>query len=99
MANSEKIASVTVSVPIHSSGNVIVQKPVELDVFKDDNVYKAIPLLNTDERRLANLPEELHFEIKDGKARSLRGDRDGNMHVINDVFHYLQTNYALKLEQ
>jgi hypothetical protein len=80
-----KITSVTISVPAHFPGNSIIQKPVEFDVFKEEGVFKVIPLLDEDQRRLANLPPELKFEYKEGKLVSMRGPRDGNLHVLQAI--------------
>ena len=85
----EKIASLTIAVPYKRAGNIITQEPVNFDVYKTDDHYTLTPCLSTDERRIANLPEELQFRIMDGEPVSLRGKRDGNFHVIRDAFKKL----------
>lgn len=87
---SDRIANVNISVPYKGPGNVIRQNAVSFDVFSEDNHYRAVPVLNNDERRIANLPEELLFACENGKPISLRGDRDGNYHAIRDIVHELQ---------
>jgi len=85
-----KIATVTIPVPYKSSGGVINQRPVAFDVLKLDGHYTLVPCLSTDERQIANLPPELNFVIENGKPVSLRGNRDGNFHVIRDVVALLK---------
>jgi hypothetical protein len=85
-----KIASVHISIPYKGPGNTIRQKPVLFDVYSDAEDYKAIPVLNEDERRIANLPDELRFGFQHGKPFSHRGAMDGNFHVIEDIVNELQ---------
>ena len=80
-----KIASVNISVPYKGPGNVIKQNPVLFDVYFEEDHYKAVPLLSDDERRIANLPNELLFSFQDGKPFSHRGVMDGNFHAIEDI--------------
>jgi hypothetical protein len=85
-----KIASVNISVPYKGPGNVIRQNPVLFEVYSTDGHYKAVPLLNEDERRIANLPRELIFMYENGRPASQRGNFDGNFHAIEDIVRELQ---------
>ena len=87
---SSKITSLSVQVPYKSAGNTIIQKPVSFDIYREENNYKAIPCLSDDERRIANLPDELVFHIEKGRPISARGNKDGNFHVIKDLVKILQ---------
>lgn len=80
------LTNVTITVPFKSAGNIIVQKPVEFEVYREEEIYMIKPLLTVDELRLANLPGELKFLYKDGNVESLRGAKDGNLHVMQDVY-------------
>ena len=90
MVMANKIASINISVPIKGPGNTIRQNPVLFDVYSVDGHYKAVPLLNEDERRIANLPRELLFNYENGKTISHRGSFDGNFHAIEDIIHELR---------
>ena len=90
-----KIASVNIFVPFKGPGNIIRQNSVAFDVYSEDGQYKAIPALNEDERRIANLPHELHFHLQNGKVVSGRGDFDGNFHAIEDIVRELQKQKML----
>ena len=85
-----KIASVHISVAYKGPGNIIRQNPVSFEVYSEDDHYKAIPLLNEDQRRIANLPHELHFNCEDGKAVSRKAGFDGNFNAIEDIVRELQ---------
>lgn len=87
----EKIANITIDTPIKRAGNVIHQEPIHYDLFRENQSYTLVPCLNEDERRIANLPEELRFVIEDDSPVSLRGKMDGNFHIIQDAFKQLQT--------
>jgi hypothetical protein len=90
-----KLITLAVSVPYKRAGNVISQQEVNFDVYWDEDHYSLHPLLTPDEREIANLPESLNFIMEDGKPVSLRGIRDGNLHVIEDAVIKLKNNYCL----
>lgn len=87
---SQKIASVTIQVPYKSAGGVIHQRSVVFDLRRDGGSYVLVPCLEEEERRVANLPEELRFVMQDGKPVSLRGKMDGNFHIIQDAVTQLE---------
>jgi len=91
-----KIASVNISIPYKGPGNIIRQNPVLFDVYSEEGQYKAIPLLNQDERRIANLPDELRFRYENGRPASQRGSFDGNFHAIEEIVRELQKRQLLK---
>lgn len=90
-----KIASVHISVPYKGPGNIIRQKEVSFDVYSKEKGYKAVPLLNEDERRIANLPHELLFNYENGRPVSERGRFDGNFHAIEDIIRELQKQHLV----
>lgn len=90
-----KIASVNIPVPYKGPGNIIRQNNVLFDVYSLDGHFKAVPVLNEDERRIANLPHELLFTYENGKPISHRGSFDGNFHAIEDIVHQLQKQNLL----
>ena len=92
---STRIANVNIAIPYKGPGNVIKQNPVSFEVYSEEKRYKAVPVLNEHERRIANLPEELLFAYEDGKPVSLRGDMDGNFHAIRDIVVELQKQHLI----
>ena len=95
MKDTDTLATLTIAVPLKGAGGTIRQRDVTFTVSKVDGHYNATPELNLDERRLANLPEELGFEMKNGKPVSLRGAADGNFHVIEDIVDQLRRSGTL----
>jgi hypothetical protein len=85
MENNNKLGDFEVTIPYKSAGNAIQQKPVKFEVFNEDGKFIAHPLLNEDERRIANLPDFLNFTYKNGLAESNRGKQDGTLHVIESL--------------
>lgn len=90
MEKGEKIADIAVKVPYHSSGNVVREKEVAFHIYCPDGSYVAIPQMDEQERRLANLPPELAFTFHQGKYASKRGLHDGNLHVIQLIVSALK---------
>ena len=90
-----KLSTIQIEVPYRGPGNIVVNKPVQFDVLQADGYYRAVPLLNTSERALANLPPELSFQHQNGKAISTRGIKDGNLHVIQDIVNALKAQNVL----
>lgn len=86
----KKLTRLEVDVPYKGPGNVINQRTVAFDLYQRGDHYSLVPCLEANERRIANLPEELNFTIEQGKPRSLRGDSDGNFHVITDAMRQLR---------
>jgi hypothetical protein len=80
------LTDVTISIPFKGAGNSIIQKTVQFEVYRKSEHYLIRPALETADLRLANLPEEMEFAIKEGKVESLRGKKDGNLHVMQDVY-------------
>ena len=92
---SSKIATVEVAVPYKRAGNVITQHNVSFGFFQEEDHFKLVPSLTHDELLVANLPEELLFEMQDNKPVSLRGLKDTNLHVIQDAVKLLQQEHFL----
>lgn len=86
----QKITTITIEVPYKRAGGIIFQQPVTFDLYRDGGNYCLKPCLSEDERRIANLPEELKFVMEHGKPVSLRGKMDGNFHVIKDAVAQLK---------
>ena len=86
----KKLTILTLDVPYKRAGNVITQHAVTFDVYQDAETYVLMPELSAPQLAVANLPLELCFVIENGKAVSLRGKREGNMHVIQDAVERLK---------
>lgn len=94
----KKFSTLTLDVPCKRAGNVITQRPVCFDVYRDNETYILMPQLDGPELAVANLPVELRFVMENGKPVSLRGKKDGNLHVIEDAFERLGEEGILQLD-
>jgi hypothetical protein len=77
-----KIAEFTIKVKYRCPGNVIEYTPVEFEVFKDGEWYKAVPLCDVKTRLLTDLPRETFFQIKNGKITECN---NVSREVIEDI--------------
>ena len=77
-----KIAQIPVEVKYRRPGNVIEYTSVEFEVFRDREFYKAVPLDDSKVRRITDLPNELLFQIKNGKVIL---SKPGKEEVIEDI--------------
>ncbi|HWJ29949.1 MAG TPA: hypothetical protein VNS32_25640 [Flavisolibacter sp.] len=95
MEQNHKLMTAHLHIPYKGSGNIIYQKPVDIDVFKHENGYKAVPQMQESERRVANLPPEMIFTYNQGRAQSSRGHVDGNQHVLDDLIEEMKKEKIL----
>lgn len=95
----KKIANFTIEVPYRSTGNIIINKNVDFDIYQEGFLYKAVPLCDLEERRVASLPPELSFEIKNDKPESTRGIIDGNIEVIRRIAMQLKDKGLIEVSQ
>src|SRR3954452_552212 len=77
-----KIAEFCINIKYRQPGNVVEYLPVEFEVFIDRGYYKALPLQNSQTKLLVNLPDELIFQIKDGKICNYI---NGTSEVVEDI--------------
>ena len=61
MKKPNEISSITVPVTHYRSNNAITEQAVVFNISRENNRFKAIPLLTKEERNQTGLPEELEF--------------------------------------
>ena len=81
-----KVAEFSIDVKYCRPGNVVEYLPVEFEIFRDGEYYKAIPLQDFQTRILTNLPKALKFEIKEGKIYNYSIDKE---EVVDDIVNKL----------
>jgi hypothetical protein len=81
-----KIANIPVNVKYRRPGNVIAYLPVEFEIFKEGEYFRAIPLQDLQNRILTNLPKELLFKVKDGIIYNNPAGTDA---VVQDILRQL----------
>jgi hypothetical protein len=88
------IGQVTVEVPFKGAGNTVLNNDVSFKVSRENELYKASPILTAAELRVANLPAEIDFTVANGKVTSGRGPRDTNLHVWQAIYDKLSVESA-----
>src|SRR5437764_1273920 len=81
-ADMHKIAEFYINVKYRQPGNVVEYLPVEFEVFKDGDYYRAIPLPRFEVKTLTNLPCEYTFQIKNGKPYKCQ---KGTEEIVDDI--------------
>lgn len=89
MFTSNEIASITILVPYHK-GREIVNQIIPFKVFKDQQQYRAVPLISTEERQLTGLPEQMSFRFNDYKVLAAADTNEGNLEAINNIVRELR---------
>jgi hypothetical protein len=84
-----KLIGISIPVAFRSPGNVIMNKMVDFKVYQDNRSYIAVPLISSDQRRLADLPPEMIFECCGKNIISNRLEGKGNMDLLKDIFQEL----------
>jgi len=85
-AEMHKIAYLNINVKYRQPGNLVEYIPVEFEVFRDGEIYRAIPLQSIQTRILRALPDELTFEITEDKILNYI---PGKEEVVEDIVSQL----------
>lgn len=93
-ADMHKIAEFCINIQYRQPGNVVEHVPVEFEVFMDGENYRAVPLQNFETSVLTNLPNELIFEIKDGKICNCK---KGTEEIVEDIVSKLAEMDLVKI--
>lgn len=84
MFNSEEIASITVLVPYHR-GNETTHQITPFKLYRQQQLFKAIPLISAEERKLTGLSAELSFRLAENKVISEGDTNEANLGAINRI--------------
>lgn len=84
MLVTNEIASITISVP-YQKGNEIVNQIVPFKVFKQQQHYRAIPLISAEERNIAGLSTELSFRFTENRIIPEADTNEANLNAINNI--------------
>ena len=96
-AEMHKIAYLNINVKYRRPGNVIGYIPVEFEIFRDREFYKAVPLQSFQTRILTTLPNKLVFKVSDGKVYNFTA---GKEEVVEDIVSKLaKMNVVEKLQK
>ena len=84
MPVTNEIASITILVPCQK-GNEILNRIIPFKVFRQQQHYKAMPLITAEERKLTGLPAELSFRFIENRIIPEADANDANLNAINSI--------------
>lgn len=84
MLITNEIASITVLLPFQK-GNELVNQIIPFKVFKQEEQYKAIPLLSAEERKSTGLSEELCFTFNQNRIVTKAETNAAGVNAINNI--------------
>ena len=90
-----KLMGLSIPVSFHGAGNVILNKIVPFQIYRDRHAFIAAPLISTEQRRLANLPGEMTFECVGTTIISSRGAAEKNMDVLQNIIHKVREKFTI----
>lgn len=88
-AEMHKVADLDIKVKYRRPGNVVGYVPVEFEIFKDGEYFKAIPLATIESKRLTNLPAQLLFQLKNRTIYTIDKTGKEKEEVIEDIVNEL----------
>ena len=89
MLVTNEIASITILVP-YQRGNEIINQIIPFKIFKNQQHYKAVPLISAEERKLAGLSAELSFRFMAHRIVPNADISDANLNAINNIVSELR---------
>jgi hypothetical protein len=84
-----KLMKISILVAFHRPGNVILNKMVPFQIYQDGHAFIAVPLISMEQRRLADLPQEMIFECFGTTIISSRREGETKMDVLKDILQEL----------
>ena len=84
-----ELTSITVLVS-YLNGTEIANQIVPFKVFKENRLYRAIPLINNEERKLTELPEEIYFEFNNHTIIPGKAITDKGLEVLENIVQELK---------
>ena len=89
MLVTSEIASITILVP-YKKGDETVNQIIPFKVFRNEQRYKAIPLISNEERKLSGLSHELSFRFEENRIIPETETTEANMNAINNIARELR---------
>lgn len=89
MIVTNEIASITILVP-YQRGNETINQVIPFKIFRQQQCYKAIPLISPEERILTGLSEELSFKFMDYRILPETKANKETLEAINRIVRELK---------
>ena len=89
MIISNELANLTILVTF-LEGNERSHQIVPFRVYREERQFKAIPLINSDERKKTRLPQELHFSFDHQGLTTEQGTSEETLDVVKRILQELK---------
>lgn len=89
MTISNEIASITILVP-YNKGDETINQIIPFKVYRDQQRFKAIPLITEEERILTGLPAEILFQFVNYTVIPAAETNEENLESINNIVRELK---------
>jgi hypothetical protein len=84
MLVSTEIASVTILVS-YQKENEMINQIIPFKVFKQEDLYKAIPMISAEERKVMGISAELAFRLIDNRIIVGEEANNASLNAINKI--------------
>ena len=84
MLNTNEIASITILVP-YQIDNETINQIIPFKIFRQQQHYKAIPLITAEERELTGLSAELSFRFMENKIIPEARPNEACLNALNNI--------------
>ena len=84
MLITNEIASITILLPFQK-GNELVNQIIPFKVFRQEEKYKAIPLISLEDRKDTGLSEELCFTLRQNRIVADAETNAAGINAINNI--------------
>lgn len=95
MIPTKEIPIITVPLTHYRLNDVISGKDVDFKIYRENNQFKAIPLLSNDERLSTGLPEELFFVYADRCITDASDMEEESLSAIKQIILELEVQDLL----
>ena len=83
-----EIASITILVP-YIKGKELINQIIPFKVYREQQYFKAIPLITSEEQKITGLPAEILFQLNNYTVIPNEGTKEENLESINNIVREL----------
>jgi hypothetical protein len=95
MITINEIPIITVPVMHYKLNEVVIQQDVDFKVCREDNQFRAIPLMSKEDRLMTGLPEELVFAYFSHCITTANDMEEESLNAIKQIIQELEARELL----
>ena len=95
MITTKEIPLITVPVTHYKLNDVVTEKDVDFKIYRQDQQFKAIPLMSKEERLMTGLPEELIFAYFSHCITAANNMEDESINAIKQIIQEMEARELL----